>query len=311
MKIVKEENRAGYLESFKALYREKKYPHALIIASKYPELKQTSEYANMQEHFQTLLKVAALHLKKGERYKAQELIGEYSRVEEKRVVVKLLLAFGEEFLSFLKAVHEWDLEYVFGTLRLHPDFENVPSFIVLKRQMQKRLLLLEKKMDGMEFEADFSPLWQWEAFLPEAVELRKKLADLKKLHALYEEERWAECYDMLEESVSVQNSLLARLLQRHWYISFERAKVWAERGDIERVSKELELFSDSASKKEQIERLLYFASKRRIADLIERGVFTEAERLLFVTADRFGAKADLIELSERYYQRSGVKVVFG
>ena len=303
--------KSGFAESFEALYREKKYPHAFIIASKYPELKETAEYAKMQKHFHTLLRLAALQIKKGETYKAEELIGEYARVEEKRVVVKLLLAYGEEFLSFLKALNDAEFERVFATLQLHPDFAKVPSFVALKMRMQERLALLEKRMDAMELDSDFSLLQEWERYLPEAKRLQRKLATLQKLQYHYEKEEWSECYDLIEQEESVKNSLLAQLLQKHWYKRFEQAKEAAQNGIIERVYEVLHDFVEVTSKKEQIKQLLYIAAKRRIAKLLETQAYNETERLLFETAEHFGKDMELLELAKDYHKQTGIKVVFG
>ena len=308
---MKDKKTPGYIESFLALYREKKYPHAFIIASKYPKLKNTPEYAKMQEHFHTLLKLAALHIKKDELHKAQELIGEYARIDEKRVIVKLLLQFGEEFLDFLKAVQNKELQKVFAALELHPDFAKVPSFVALKMQMEEKLASMEEQMNTMELESDYSLLWEWEEFLSEAKRLQKKLATLRRLQECYKEERWDACYAMIDEEDLTADSLLAQLLQKHWYKRLEQAKRCALQGDIEEMYRVLQDFTAVASKKEQIKRLLYTATKRRIADLIKRGDFDKAERLLFETAEHFGKQEELMELAELYYEKSGTKVVFG
>ena len=300
-----------FTESFKALFREKKYPHAFIIASKHPELKETAEYAKMQEYFHALLKLAALYIKKGEGYKAEELIGEYARIEEKRVVVKLLLAYGEEFLSFLKAVNDAEFERVFATLQLHPDFAKVPSFVALKMRMQERLALLEERMDAMELDTDFTLLREWEYYLPEAKRLQRKLATLQKLQHHYEKEEWGRCYDLIETKKEAADSLLAQLLQKHWYTRFEQAKEAAQNGNIEKVYKTLHDFAEIASKKELLRQLLYIATKRRIARLIDAQAYNEAERLLFEAAEHFGKDMELLDLAERYYKQTGIKVVFG
>ena len=305
------EKEAAFVESFKALYREKKYPHAFIIASKYPELKETPEYVKMQEYFQKLLKAAARYIKKDQTYKAEELIGEYVRVEEKRIVVKLLLAFGEEFFSFLKALQTWDVETVFAMTKRYPEFAKVPSFISMKQEMQKRLFALEEKMDAMELDADFSLIGMWESYLTEAKRLQNKLAALQKLQSFYEDERWDICYEMIEENEFVQDSLLTQLLRKHWYKRLEEAKGYALQGDIAHTYKVLKEFGGIASKKGEIERLLYFAAKRDISNLIEQKRYGEAERLLFEAAERFGKRDDLVELAEFYYKSSGVRVVFG
>ncbi len=311
MRTMKSEQKPNFQKSFEALFQEKKYPHAFIVASKYPELKNTPQYAEMQEHFNTLLKLAALHIKRDQAYRARELIGEYARIEEKRVLVKLLLAFGEEFLQFLKAVSDKELEVVFSALELHPDFAKVPSFIVLKEQMTEQLAFLEKIMDTMELRSDFSLLWEWENFLPDARRLQKKLADLQRLQKHYEKEEWNACYEMIESENAVQNSLLARLLQKHWHTCFKRAKSSAERGDMEDVYRTVKDFLPVASKRESIKLLFYTAAKRRIADLIRQKAYKEAERLLFEAVEYFGRQPELMELAERYFECSGVRVVFG
>lgn len=307
----KSKSHPAFIESFHALYREKKYPHAFIIASKYPELKNTPEYTKMQEHFHTLLKLAALHIKKDEQHKAQELIGEYARIEEKRDIVKLLLRYGEEFLHFLKSVNEKEMGPVFAALQLHPEFAKVPSFIALRTQMQSRLLALEEQMDAMELHSDFSLLWEWEHYLDEAKKLQKKLKALQKLQNHYEKEQWDACYAMIEEEELVASSLLAQLLQKHWYTRFEEAKSYAREGDIEKVYALLQDFTAVTSKKERIKKLLYAATKKHIADLIEKEKFKEAERLLFEAAEHFGKQVELLELATLYYEKSGIKVVFG
>ncbi|SFV51091.1 WD-40 repeat [hydrothermal vent metagenome] len=308
MESVKKE--PSYIESFKALFREKKYPHAFIIASKYPMLKELQEYAMMQKHFHTLLKLSALYIKKGEKQKAKELIGEYARIEEKRIVVKLLLSYGEEFLDFIKMVSDIKIEEAFATVQNYPEFANLPSFIALKAQMQKRVAMLEEKMDAMRLQEDFSLLYEWESFLEEAKRAKKRLLQLQKLQNFYAKAQWQKCYEMIEEDPLVQNSLLAQQLKKHWYSCYEKAKLSAEDGDIEGVYKNLKDFLSIQSKKSTIKELLYIASKRAIAVLIEQRELQKAQKLLFDAVEYFGKKRELIELSELYFQQSGIKVVF-
>ena len=307
---AEDEKKPVFLESFEAFYREKKYPQAFIVASKYPQLKESIEYIKMQEHFHALLKRAAFYVKKGETQKAKEIIGEYARVEDKRVVVKLLLTFGEEFLRFLKAVKEEDLEWVFKAVKRHREFAAVPSFLLLKTKMLNWLEMLEMQMDAMELEESFSVLWLWEPFLPETKELQKKLHSLQKLQMHYEEEEWDACYTLIEEDPLVKNSLLAQLLHKHWYKSLEKAKMYAQEGEMEAVYRVLKQFVAIKSKHEQIKRVLFGAAKREIAMSIENGAFARAEKLLFEAADHFGKKSELLELAEIYYKKSGVRVVF-
>ena len=297
-------------KSFIALFNEGNFPQAFIIASKYPFLKKTKRYTQLQNHFHSLLKIAAHHIKQKEHHKAQELIGAYARIEEKRLIVKLLLSHGEVFLEFLGDVSKRKLQKSYESVALYEEFVNVPSFVALDGEVESRLEAMEALIDSMECErVDEDFVKQMVRFKEKARYIEAKLKKAKRLKALYEAERFWECYDFVQECDELKTTLLARLLENYFQKRLEEAKGYAQKGEIAKVLESFEPFLQSQAKQKTMEKVLVEASVAKMERLLEEERFLEVQRALFLAVERFGKKEQFVQMQKKFFQKTGVGLV--
>ena len=297
-------------KSFIALFNEGNFPQAFIVASKYPFLKKTKRYTQLQNHFHSLLKIAAHHIKQKEHHKAQELIGAYARIEEKRLIVKLLLSHGEVFLEFLGDVSKRKLQESYESVALYEEFVNVPSFVVLDGEVESRLEAMDALIDSMECErVDEDFVKQMVRFKEKARYIEAKLKKAKRLKALYKAERFWECYDFVQECDELKTTLLARLLENYFQKRLEEAKVYAQKGEIAKVLESFEPFIQSQAKQKTMENVLVEASAAKMERLLEEERFLEVQRALFLAVERFGKKEQFVQIQKKFFQKTGVGLV--
>ena len=297
-------------KSFLALFNEGNYPQAFIIATKYPFLKKTKVYSELQQHFHALLKIAALYIKQGNILKAKEILGVYARVEEKRLVVKLLLEYGELFLEFLSAVSMKDLQKVYKTVKQYPRFGDVPSFVEYDVTIEERLQKIDGLIESMELErVDVDFLTQLLPFKKQALFLSQKLQKTRRLQKLYEEELFWQCYDYIAENEEIQNTQLAQLLQNHYQKQLKKAKEVAKKGDIAQLVELFEPFIQSRSKHQEIESVFADASAVKIEQLLQHEDYLLAQKALFLAVERFGKKEVFLELEKSFFQKTGVRLL--
>lgn len=297
-------------KSFLALFNEGNYPQAFIVASKYPFLKKTKIYSELQHHFHSLLKIAALYIKQDQKQKAKELIGVYARVEEKRVVVKLLLEYGEAFLEFLSDISQQNIKKVYETTNLHTKFADVPSFVTFDTEIETKLDGIEAFINAMEFEkVDEVFLSLLLPFKKRAEILSDKLKKTKKLKELYEKELFWQCYDYIDRNDELQTTILAKLLENHFEKQLQKGKKLALQGKLEQIVNLFEPFLKSAAKQKSMEEIFAKASAKKIEQLIKNGDFLEAQKALFLAIERFGKTEELLKVVDLFFQKTGIKLV--
>lgn len=310
MTMINKNPKVKVYESFQALYREKNYPHALIIASKYPQLKSTPEYAKIQERFQTLLQTAARSIKQGDKEKAKELIGEYARVEEKRFIVKLLLSHGNVFLQFLCDLENKNLENIYKAINAYPDFCNVPAFIEFDLSIKNTLDAIKAYIDDMEFEKiDEDFLVQISPFEPKARALEAKIKKTKKLRKLYETERFWECYDYIADHKELQSTLLSKLLEKYFQNQLQKAYDHIEKKEFEKAAADIKPFIKSKAKKPALEEFFAKAAAKSIEILLQKNNYLQAQKALFLSVEQFGKKEEFMQLAKIFYKKTGIGLV--
>ncbi len=283
------------LESFLALYREKKFAYALNLASKYPILQNRAEYEEMQRDFLKRLKVAAKYILKNQMQEARELIAMYVIDEQKREVVKLLLEYREHFLEFLSAYAQKDYKRIFELSKEHRAFCASSLYQIIEQEVTQKLdaiyqeILQEQiSLDSKEF------LEQVVSYNKKAKELLLFLKQTQRLQDYFAQKRFVLCYEMIDEELALTKS--AKMLTKLWQARVLRCEELVCMGDFEAVVEELRGFFVL----EQFEQKIVMLLKRSLLRKIEQtDDFSQAERLYIAYVELFSKDAMLERMREQ------------
>ena len=293
-------------KSFLHFYQQKRYAQALLFASKYPFLQQLPEYESLHQHFIARLNLAAKYIQKGNEEKAKTIIAEFSRLDDKRHMIALLLQYKERFLRFVHYVTYGEVEEAYKIATEDKRYEKLALYEELILKIERVLARIDEALENLDFSVE--PMVEMMQFYPKTKLLKKKLELLKRFYDLYEQKDLKECYAMMEKEKILQTNSLAKKLQEKWYEALFSAEAAALRGDVEHVVASFREFLQIPSKQKNIAIILKKASRKEIELLLEAKEEREAEQKIYRYLELFGKDALFGELMERFEKQTQKKL---
>ncbi len=291
------------LESFEHFCRQKRYAQAMLIAEKHPELRATELYAELQEIFLQHLQLAALYIKRGDVQKAKEIVGEFVRLQEKRVGIQLLLQHKERFLEFVRHVAYGEVYEAYAISLEDERYKELGLYKELVTQMERLLERYEAAIN--EGEAISQELLERLLPYPRAKRLLKKHRLVAKLHTFFDAEDYDGCYALLHAHSELHESLLGSRLQHYWYETLHRCEEHAQKGELQQLVTALGPLLHVKTKQKEVGMLLRKAARIKTQLLIQKQKYQEAERSIYSYLELFGKDALFVEVMQEFARQSG------
>jgi len=298
-----------YYPKFKTLYREKKYPLALSMADKYPQLQQTPQYKKLERIFKEDFSFAQkqLLLKKDEL--AKEVLGAYLIVPSKKEICSLLLRNNTAFIQFLQALQHKEYKTLFQLAQHYEIFQTIPSFQALQKEIQNKLQTIYEDIETMQI-ATIKIKLQELQYIPsitsEIKTLFTTLLALEKLLKAYENKDFTTCYEIIDTTPLLAHTKLSEELEERWKHTVEQCELYAFKGDIKQVKQTFGKLIKIETRTESIGNLLRLSFQSKIKQLIAKRLFTKAELLIYSYIDIFGLDTQL-QHSIKQYEKYTIK----
>ena len=276
------------------------------MAYRYEELKETKEYKELQKDFLQKLVLAASFVKQNKVEKAKELLGLYSKIEEKRYIISLLFLHQEKFLEFIKYAANGDVMEAYAIAKEDKRYEKLSLYKELVDKIERTFKRLERAIDELEFDVEL--LLEQMSLHPKAKKLQQKLQKAKELSELFEGGEIVRCYEFIEQEELVQNNILAKKLTSHYYKTIRLSQEYVYNGDVKGVVEKLGILLKVSSKQKQIGLLLKKTFKTKIIQLLKRKEYQEAERGCYKYVELFGKDLLFDEVAKEFEQKSGIKL---
>ena len=299
-----------YMESFEALFREKKYPQAFAVASNHKELKLTKTYMELQKVFISYLKLAAKYIKAKDKQKAKEVISKFASVNEKKEIVKFLLNYGEDFLEFIYLINKNDFKSVYELLKKYPEFKDSYLFKEMKKYIYTLFNEMERKIDNLDFEINVLLLEEMEPYDKRAENLKEKYIKSKELYKLYKNDEFLKCFEMIFENECLKQNIIASMLEKHWQKLIIRADELAVEGNLKELIKLFQELIKLKSKREKISELLKISSRVGIKKLLKKSQYNLLEKAIYDYVELFGKDLEIDKIIKIYESKSLRKLVF-
>lgn len=301
-----------YYERFQALVMEKKFAPAYALATKYPPLQYSKEYKTMENAYKNAYKNAQKQVLLSNLNAAKELLLPYLSVLSKKESINLILKENEAFLAFLEALKRSDYATMHKLLATHPHFENIPPYkeflYTIKDSLQKINTLLNAAdiVQARELMQKLENI----SFIQKELELLVEKADsIEKLLLLYKQNKFQECYRVLDEKPTIfLNLKLANLLEKHWMKLMQKCEKYALYGNVKGIKQTLQELLTLQSRSKRVGELLRVAFIVEIDDNITKKKFVSAENFIYSYVDIFGSDTNLQRVMQLYEKKAKKKL---
>ena len=288
---------------FKSLYIEKKYPLAYTMASKFPALQKTFQYAKMEEQWSQTFKNAQRQIAYGRYDNASSLLNEYATVIQKRPIIKLVLKNNHDFLEFLKAIELKDFQKVEKIAKTNELFTKVPTYTGIKDEINLALEDLQKDINNSDIKSaikKITKLQNIDHITKELSILKNECSAIEKLHNAYEKNDFVACYEVYDKYHVLSTNELGILLQKQWSKIISKCEVFALKGNIKDIKTTLGEFINLSSRRDKIGDLFRVSFHSKIKGLLAQKKYKKAEAIIYSYIDIFGLDNEIISIMKMY-----------
>lgn len=296
---------------FKSLYIEKKYPLAYAMASKYPPLQETFQYAKMEELWNDTLQSAQRQMDHGHPENAHTLLKDFATITEKRATIKLLLNHNPEFLEFHNSLQTNNYKRIHEIVTLVPLFKELYEFKAIDQKIKKELEHIQKDIHLCDLDSAISKLSKIQHInsIKENVDEHKdELRAVKKLKDAYEVNNFLLCFEIIDTYPILNSTELGKMLQNHWLKLISSCEQYALKGNIKEIKIKLGELITLKTRRDKIGDLFRLAFHSQIKALIAKKMAKKAEALIYSYIDIFGPDKEIYAIMKNCEKSSKIKL---
>ncbi len=308
-------NDFNLFSSFINAIRSKKYMMAYSLAAEYPTLKETPEYAKMEEEWsKVLIVVRKIINEKSSEAKIKQLFKPFMGVPGKNLIIKTLYTNRNVFILFRKYLKEKDYFNAFKLAGGHPfieELEEYESLLKIGEMFQEKTQ--QTFNDGGYY--DSVKLCDTLLSFPKQKEFAEGLRNKANIYAetmkYYADKQFAAVYNMIEEHPFLEDAKIAVDIEGDFLKHYEKAEYYAAAGNVAELKQVMEKFSKIRSKQPSIYHLVKIAywaqieqgARAKLPDSALKDGFAKYEKF-------FGCDSMLEDLLSGIQQYRNLKVTF-
>lgn len=301
-----------HYKSFKDLVMGRKFAPAYALANRYPPLQYSKEYKTMEKEYKKAYTSAQKQILLSNLNAAKELLVPYLGVISKKESINLILKENSDFLDFLDALKQDHYSTIQRVLRQHPHFTDLPPYKKFLHHTKKTIEKINALLNAASVEQADELIQHIEA-LPfissEITLLRQKEQAIKILLSLYSENKFKECYVLLDEEQEMFLELkLAHLLEKHWTKLIEKCEKYALYGNVKGIKQTLRELLTLKSRSKRVGELLRTAFIVKIEENITQKNPVSAENFIYTYIDIFGDDTNLKRVMQLYEKKATKKL---
>ena len=296
---------------FHGIFLEKKYALAYAMCSKFEPLKQTIQYKQMEQVFKLAFTNAQRQVIQGNILGAKALLSEYLPVMSKKPIIQLILTQNDEFVEFLKAIHDKDYNKINSLVKENKLFAQIPTYLSLNEDIQEKLQNVKFSIRSGEIVIAKKLLFSLQNVLHVKDEVDKLNLECKYaliLRRAYKEDHLKSCYEILDTHKSLKSTELGILLEKHWSKLMYKSEQFALLGNIKDIKKTLGKLLYLTSRENKIGDLIRVSFQVRIKMLIKSRNFKGAETIIYTYTDIFGLDSEIKHIMNTYEKASSTKL---
>lgn len=299
--------------SFSKAIRHKKYMMAYSLAEEYSALKETAEYAKMEDEWnRVLLLVRSIDNEKVTEEKIQQLFKPFMGIPGKNLIIKSIYANRNVFVLFRKFLKEKNFFHAFKLAAGHPFLKELDEYVkLLKIGKTIRDNTMNTFNEGHYYDAvklsEILSIFPAEKEFAEELKLKANVY-AEAMHA-FAEKKFSAVYNMIEEYPFLEEAQIAIDIEVHFFDTYEKAENYAASGNVAAVLKVMEKFSVMKSKQPAVVHLVKIAYWAQIEQAAKAKASDKALKNAFEKyQDIFGYDSMLEDLLQGIQQFRALKI---
>lgn len=296
---------------FKTLYVEKKHALGFAMSAKYPALKLTQQYKNMEIRWKETFTNAQRHILLGKTEYAKALFQDYITVASKRPIIELILRHNSLFIQFLKALEKQDFKQVHEICMKNPLFTQMPIYKTLSNDIEKSIIRIEayiKKNNISLARTSLSKIEMTSGFKDKVEQLYSMCDDMIQLQEMYAKGDFYSCYELIDLYKHLHFSDLGELLQKHYTKLIDECEVHALKGNIQGIKAVLGDLITLDARKEKVGDLLRVSFLMQIKYFLSNKKSKAAKSVIYTYIDLFTKDVEIIDLMKKYENQTHEKL---
>jgi hypothetical protein len=291
--------------------KEQRFRLAYILVEKFPLLRTTQEYHEMEHTYNSIFLQAQRALQKGDKQKAQELLNPFITIMAKQKTIQLLLRHNRVYLDFLKALSKKDYISAAKLSQTSPNFKELSEYTNLQKHLEIILQEIQYAINSAKLDSAeklIQSLQQCNKYKEDLQRVSNKLYKAKKLLQSYENNDFLRCYEILDTSPQLRSLQLGVLLEKHWNKLLFTIEILASKGDIQQLQKHLGELLFLKTRQYKIANLLRLGFQQAIKKYIAACNYKQAEKMIYSYIDTFGTDKELEDILHLFEKKSRHKL---
>ena len=290
-----------YYDKFKLLTNSKRHYDAYELCERFPILKQTNEYKEMDDIWKNCFLNAQKELLAGNLPSAKQIINIYKNIPTKKEMCSFIFNYPNDFVNFLKALIKKDFKTTDEITKKFDAFKHIPTYINLTKKIEGSIKLVENcilKANTKLARKHLDKLKNIPHIHNKVTELNLNCYNIEQLYSAYKRDDLEVCYKLLDTKKILHHIDLGKELEIRWANIIAKCEEYALKGDVENVKKTLKELINMESRKSKLGDLLRVAYHTKIQKFIKNKNIDKAKEIIFSYLDIFGIDQEIEDLTD-------------
>ncbi len=288
-----------------------KYSLAYAMSVKYPALKQTSPYKEMEKSWKEAFSDAQRQMLQNREEIAKKTLTPYMTTTSKRALIKFILNDNKKFLEFLKAIENREFETMEKLAKEFETFTQIPTYVALRNKLEDNVKKAKEYVNLGKValaKGYLEKMKETPSFQDITLKLYRECENVNRLQAAYDKNELRACYEMLDSHKRLSETVLGGLLEERWSKLISKAEAYALNGDMRGVKQTLGHLIKVRSRVDKIGELLRISFHVKIKQLLSKKNLEKANAIIRTYLDTFGVDTEISEIIELFTQNGGVEI---
>jgi len=300
-----------HYEKFQLMFHEQKLNVAYAMCDKYPALQYTREYKSMEKKWHETCKKVEKEMISNNIESARVLLNDYLLVNSKRTLIQFILYKNKEFISFLQAIKNKEFKQINDLTKEHQTFASLQYYQSLHEEFHNKLIEAQRLIQVGNThlaqviidELDDNPKYE-----DTAQTLQFHCNTVEQLYKYYNDDKLLNCYTLLDKNHFLKSTDLGIHLEKKWHHIIKKCEIYALKGQLKKIEKELGKLKQLVSRGDKIGDLLRLAQQKKIAYFLQKKEFSDACSEIQQYTILFGLDTEINSLISEYVTLSKTKL---
>ncbi len=300
-----------YYDKFKLLVQSRRYVDAYKLCDKFPPLKETDEFKEMEALWKNAFLNAQKELLAGNLSKAKQLISIYKNIPSKKEMCSFIYDYPNEFVKFLKALIKKDFKTTDKIVEKFSAFTHIPTYVNLTKKIEGTIKLVENcilKSNTKLARKHLQRLKNIPHIESKVKELSLQCYHIEQLQSAYELNDLETCYKLLDTKKILHHIELGKKLEQEWAKIISKCEEYALQGDVENVKNTLKELINMESRKNRLGDLLRVAYHTKIKQSISNQEEKKAKDKIFSYLKIFGIDQEIEDITDMFNKKFSDKI---